>query len=97
MIDGIPLIKSFGFSGDNNVLVMELLGKSLEDLFQKQGGRFSMKTVCMLGNQIVYRDIFIYWYRYQGLNIFIQSTFSTAILNLIISLLELNQENYQYM
>ena len=32
---------------------MELLGKSLEDLFQECGCKFSMKTVCMLALQMV--------------------------------------------
>ena len=35
-IDGIPAVKSYGYSGEFNILVMELLGKSLEDLFQLQ-------------------------------------------------------------
>jgi len=50
---GIPSVKSYGFSGDHNILVMELLGKSLEDLFQDNGGKFSLKTVCMLADQMV--------------------------------------------
>ena len=29
----IPFIKSFGYNNDYNILVMELLGKSLEDIF----------------------------------------------------------------
>ena len=48
-------MKSFGFSGDYNVLVMELLGNSLEDLFQKQHKQFSIKTTCMLGIQMIDR------------------------------------------
>lgn len=30
----IPFIKSFGYSGEFNVLVMELMGKSLENIFE---------------------------------------------------------------
>lgn len=51
--EGIPFVKSFGFSGDQNILVMELLGKSLESLFQDFGCRFSLKTVCQLAVQMV--------------------------------------------
>jgi hypothetical protein len=50
---GIPYAKSYGFSGNYNVLVMELLGKSLEDLFQQNGCKFSLKTVCMIAIQMV--------------------------------------------
>jgi hypothetical protein len=46
-------VKSYGFSGEYNILVMELLFKSLEDLFQDCGGRFSLKTVCMLADNMV--------------------------------------------
>jgi len=51
---GIPYVKSFGFSGDYNILVMELLGKSLEDIFESlTTKKFSIKTVCMLGIQMI--------------------------------------------
>ena len=48
----IPLIKSFGFSGDYNILVMQLLGQSLEDIFNKKG-KFSVKTTSMLAYQMM--------------------------------------------
>lgn len=57
---GIPVVKSFGFSGDYNILVMELLGKSLEDNFQSKGGKFSIKTVCMLADQMIDRIKYIH-------------------------------------
>ena len=50
---GIPYVKSYGFSGDNNVLVMELLHKSLEDIFQELGCKFALRTVCNIGIQMV--------------------------------------------
>ena len=48
----IPLIKSFGYSGDYNILVMQLMDKSLEDIFNKKK-KFSVKTTCMIGYQMV--------------------------------------------
>ena len=48
----IPLIQSFGFAGDYNILVMQLLGKSLEDIFNKLQ-KFSIKTTAMLGYQML--------------------------------------------
>ena len=48
----IPLIKSYGYSGDYNILVMQLMDKSLEDIFNKRK-KFSVKTTCMIGYQMV--------------------------------------------
>ena len=53
-------MKSYGFSGNYNIMVMELLGKSLEDLFQENGKRFTLKTVCMLADQMIERLEFIH-------------------------------------
>ena len=47
------MVKSYGYSGEINIIVMELLGKSLEYLFQEKGNRFSVKTVCLIGIQMV--------------------------------------------
>ena len=58
--EGIPFIKSYGFSGEFNILVMELLGKSLETLFQENKCKFSLKTVCMLGEQMISRLEYIH-------------------------------------
>ena len=48
----IPFVKSYGYSGKYNILVMELLDKSLEDLFSKLK-HFSLKTTCMLAVQML--------------------------------------------
>lgn len=52
---GIPAVKWFGSEGDYNVLVIDLLGPSLEDLFNYCGKRFSLKTVLMLADQMLHR------------------------------------------
>jgi len=52
---GIPHTRWFGQERDMNVLVMDLLGPSLEDLFNFCGRRFTMKTVLMLGDQMISR------------------------------------------
>ena len=39
---------------------MELLGKSLEDIFQSQQKKFTLKTVCMVGIQMLDRLEFIH-------------------------------------
>ena len=50
----IPAVKSFGYSGDYNVLIMELMGKSLEDLFEKiPKKKMSIRCVCNLGIQMI--------------------------------------------
>ena len=43
----------FGQEGLHNVLVIDLLGPSLEDLFDMCGRKFSVKTVCMTAKQMV--------------------------------------------
>uniref|UniRef100_A0A1B6FI22 non-specific serine/threonine protein kinase n=1 Tax=Cuerna arida TaxID=1464854 RepID=A0A1B6FI22_9HEMI len=53
--DGVPTIKWFGTEGDFNVLVMELLGPSLEDLFNYCSRRFTLKTVLLLADQMIQR------------------------------------------
>lgn len=48
-------MKWFGSEGDYNVLVIDLLGPSLEDLFNYCGKKFSLKTVLMLADQMLHR------------------------------------------
>jgi serine/threonine protein kinase len=48
-------MKWFGSEGDYNFLVIELLGPSLEDLFNYCGKKLSLKTVLMLADQMLHR------------------------------------------
>lgn len=57
---GIPKIKWYGVEGDYNVLVMDLLGKSLEDLFVQCHRKFSLKTVLMIADQMLTRIEYIH-------------------------------------
>ena len=48
----IPTIVSYGYSGKYNILIMQLLDKSLEDLLTIYK-KFSIKTICMLACQMI--------------------------------------------
>ncbi|WVN85803.1 uncharacterized protein L203_100954 [Cryptococcus depauperatus CBS 7841] len=52
---GIPQVYYFGQEGLHNILVIDLLGPSLEDLFDMCGRKFSVKTCCMTAKQMLLR------------------------------------------
>lgn len=52
---GIPAIHWAGPVGCYNVMVMERLGLTLQDLLEQCGGRLSLKSVLMLADQLLQR------------------------------------------
>ncbi|KAI8890879.1 kinase-like protein [Backusella circina FSU 941] len=52
---GIPAAHYFGQEGTHSILVLDILGPSLEDLFDMCSRKFSIKTVAMLAKQMIIR------------------------------------------
>ncbi|PBJ71694.1 casein kinase [Trypanosoma cruzi cruzi] len=57
---GIPNILFYGVEGEFNVMVMDLLGPSLEDLFSFCDRKLSLKTTLMLAEQMIARIEFVH-------------------------------------
>ncbi|KAJ1342849.1 hypothetical protein BSLG_002508 [Batrachochytrium salamandrivorans] len=52
---GVPSVYYFGQEGLHNILCIDLLGPSLEDLFDLSNRMLTFKTVCMLAKQMISR------------------------------------------
>lgn len=56
----IPNVQYYGVEGSRNVMVMDLLGPSLEELFTEANKTFSLKTVLMLADQMIKRVEYVH-------------------------------------
>lgn len=61
---GIPMVRWAGMEKGYNVMVMDLLGPSLEDLFNFCSRKFTLKTVLLLADQMLSRIEFIHKQNY---------------------------------
>lgn len=57
---GLPFWDNLGTEQKYNYMIMEKLGPSLEDLFNKCNKRFSMKTVLMIADQMIQKIPFLH-------------------------------------
>ena len=58
--EGIPKIICYGNNETHNILIQELLGHSLEELFNTCKRKFTLKTVCSIGIEMIKRIKFIH-------------------------------------
>ena len=52
---GIPRVHWLAIENDFNIMVMDMLGPSLADLFNYCGGKFTLKTTLMIADKMIQR------------------------------------------
>ena len=52
---GIPKVQAFTTEGQYNVMLMDLLGTSIEDIFVENNKIMSLKSALMIGYQMIER------------------------------------------
>ncbi|POV95188.1 hypothetical protein PSHT_15795 [Puccinia striiformis] len=57
---GVPFVRWFGVECDYNAMVIDLLGPSLEDLFNFCQRKFSLKTTLLLADQLISRIEYVH-------------------------------------
>jgi serine/threonine protein kinase len=57
---GIPILKWAGIEGNHTMMILELLGPNIEDLFNMCSRKFSLKTVLMVADQLLTRIEYIH-------------------------------------
>lgn len=63
LAQAIPQVVYYGIEGNKSIMIMDLLGPSLEDLFTKCKKKFSVKTVLMCADQMIKRIEYIHMRR----------------------------------